>query len=91
MAEDHFRDPQFFFPPNTNNHLKSNCIKNIHYLKKYSYIAIPLTCNFSPPVTHPAKNALPYTMVGNNQYLLQNVLLKNSLAIINVIRCNVYY
>lgn len=90
MAEDHESGPQFFYSNNIDR-LKSNRIKNPYYLKKYPYITIPLTCNFSPPVIHPAKNTLPYTTVGNNHYLLQNVLLKNSLAIINVIRCNVYF
>lgn len=75
MAEDHESGPQFFYPY-TRYHLKSDRIKNPLYLKKYRYTKIPLTCNFYPPVSTSAKNALTYTTVGNYQYLLQSVLLK---------------
>lgn len=89
MAEDHESGPQFFYPYRKYQPIADR-IKNLFYLKKYPYTKIPLTCNFYTPVSTSAKNTLTYTTVDNNRYLLQYVLLKNSLAIINVIRYNVY-
>ncbi len=63
MAEDHVSGPQFF--PKYKPSPAPYHIKFPFYLKMNPYINIPLTCNFSHPVIHSAKNALTYTTVDN--------------------------